>query len=279
MKNFIISVDSAADLPQDFAKENGIEIMPMTVIAERKQFRDGIDISGRGVFDIVEKTGKIPKTSAVSPSEYEEYFSALTANGESVIHLSFCSLLSSTHRNAVIASSQVKNVCVLDTKNLGGGIGLLAIKACEMRDSGIPLDEAVAKLISLIPKTRVSYLLDSVEFLRLGGRCSAATALGAGLFSIRPCAGMVDGKIEILAKYKGKSDAARRKYIDDILAKYPSADRFAAFIYHSGVDGDMLEYAAEKLRNAGFGKIITAENGSIISLHSAPKAFGIHIMA
>ena len=253
--------------------------MPMTVIAERKQFRDGIDISGRGVFDIVEKTGKIPKTSAVSPSEYEEYFSALTANGESVIHLSFCSLLSSTHRNAVIASSQVKNVCVLDTKNLGGGIGLLAIKACEMRDSGIPLDEAVAKLISLIPKTRVSYLLDSVEFLRLGGRCSAATALCAGLFSIRPCAGMVDGKIEILAKYKGKSDAASRKYIDDILAKYPSADRFAAFIYHSGVDGNLLEYAAEKLRNAGFGKIITAENGSIISLHSAPKAFGIHIMA
>lgn len=279
MKKFIISVDSAADLPQDFAKENGIAIMPMYVIAERKQFRDGVDIDGKGVFESVEKTGKIPKTSAVSPSEYAEYFSFLTRNGESVIHLSFCSLLSSTHRNAVIASAQVKNVSVVDTMNLGGGIGLLAIKACEMRDKGASVKETVDTIVSLIPKTRVSYLLNSVEFLRLGGRCSAASALGAGLFSIRPCAGMVNGKIEILAKYKGKADAVRKKYIDDVIEKYPSADKSAAFVYHSGVDENLLNYAAKKLRNAGFEKIITAENGSIISLHSAPKAFGVHIIA
>lgn len=253
--------------------------MPMHVIAERKQFRDGIDIDGKGVFESVEKTGKIPKTSAVSPSEYKEYFSSLTRNGESVIHLSFCSLLSSTHRNAVIASGEIKNVSVIDTMNLGGGIGLPAIKACEMRDNGASVGEAVDAVVSLIPKTRVSYLLDSVEFLRLGGRCSAASALGAGLFSIRPCAGMVNGKIEILAKYKGKSDAVRRKYVDDIIKKYPSADKSAAFIYHSGVDENTLGYAAEKLREAGFKRIITAENGSIISLHSAPKAFGIHLLA
>ncbi len=279
MKNIIISVDSAADLPQNFAKENGIEIMPMYVIAERNQFRDGIDIDGKGVFGFVEKTGKIPKTSAVSPSEYAEYFSSLTPNGESVIHLSFCSLLSSTHRNAVIASGQIQNVSVIDTMNLGGGIGLLALKGCEMRDNGMSVREIVDKLVSLIPKIRVSYLLDSVEFLRLGGRCSAASALGAGLFSIRPCAGMVNGKIEILAKYKGKSDTVRKKYIDDIIEKYPSADKSAAFIYHSGVDEKFLGYAEAKLRNAGFKRIITAENGSIISLHSAPKAFGIHVLA
>ncbi len=279
MEKIIISVDSAADLPQDFAKENGISVMPMYVIAERKQFRDGIDINGKGVFDIVEKTGRIPKTSAVSPSEYAEYFSALTGNGESVIHLSFCSLLSSTHRNAVIASGQMQNVTVIDTMNLGGGIGLLAIKACEMRKNGASVKEIIDKLVSLVPKTRVSYLLDSVEFLRLGGRCSAASALGAGLFSIRPCAGMVDGKIEILAKYKGKSDAARQKYIGDIIEKYPSADKSIAFIYHSGVSESLLNLAAKELRNAGFERIITAENGSIISLHSAPKAFGIHVIS
>lgn len=252
--------------------------MPMYVIAERKTFRDGVDIDGKGVFESVEKTGKIPKTSAVSPSEYKEYFSSLTQSGESVIHLSFCSLLSSTHRNAVLASGEVKNVSVIDTLNLGGGIGLLAIKACEMRESGASVSETVDAVVSLIPKTRVSYLLDSVEFLRLGGRCSAASALGAGLFSIRPCAGMVNGKIEILEKYKGKSDTVRRKYVDDVIGKYPSADKSAAFIYHSGVDGNMLGYAEKKLRDAGFKKIITAENGSIISLHSAPKAFGIHII-
>ncbi len=279
MKKIVISVDSAADLPQDFAKENSIEIMPMYVIAERKEFRDGISIDGNGVFEFVDKTGRIPKTSAVSPSEYESYFSALTQNGASVIHLSFCSMLSSTHRNAVIASAKVQNVSVIDTMNLGGGIGLLALKACEMRDRDLSVREIVDTVVSLIPKTRVSYLLNSVDFLRLGGRCSAASALGAELFSIRPCAGMVNGKIEILAKYKGKSDSARRKYIDDIIGRYPSADKSAAFIFHSGVDENMLGYARNRLENAGFKRIITAENGSIISLHSAPKAFGIHILA
>lgn len=253
--------------------------MPMHVIAERKQYLDGIDIDGKRIFEFVEKTGKIPKTSAVSPSEYAEYFSSLTQNGEAVIHLSFCSLLSSTHRNAVLASAQVQNVSVIDTMNLGGGIGLLALKGCEMRDRGSSVKEIVDNLVSLIPKAKVSYLLNSVEFLRLGGRCSAASALGAGLFSIRPCAGMVNGKIEILAKYKGKSDAVRRKYIDDIIEKYPSANKSAAFIYHSGVDEKLLVYAENRLRNEGFEKIIIAENGSIISLHSAPKAFGIHILA
>lgn len=279
MKKIIISVDSAADLPKNFAEENGIEIMPMYVIADRKEFRDGIDIDGKGIFEYVEKTGRIPKTSAVSPNEYAEYFSALTSGGAEVIHFSFCSLLSSTHRNAVIAANQLDGVHVIDTKNLGGGIGLLALKGCSMRDKGISAEVICAEAEKLIPKTRVSYLLESVEFLRLGGRCSAVSALGANLFSIRPCAGMVDGKIEILEKFKGKSDAARVKYTENILEKYPYADKSAAFIYHSGIGESELGYAAEKLRNAGFEKIITAENGSIISIHSAPRAFGIHIIA
>ncbi|MBR2869404.1 MAG: DegV family protein [Clostridia bacterium] len=279
MKKIIISVDSAADLPKNFAGENGIEIMPMYVIADRKELRDGIDINGKGVFEYVEKTGKIPKTSAVSPNEYAEYFSAFTSDGADVIHLSFCSLLSSTHRNAVIAANQFNGVHVIDTKNLGGGIGLLALKSCAMRDKGLSADDICAETEKLIPKTRVSYLLESVEFLRLGGRCSAVSALGANLFSIRPCAGMVDGRIEILEKFKGKSDAARVKYTESILEKFPSADKSAAFIYHSGISKTELDFAAEKLRNAGFEKIITAENGSIISIHSAPRAFGIHIIA
>ncbi len=278
MKKIIISVDSAADLPQDFAKEHGIEIMPMYVIADRKAMRDGIDINGKWIFDYVERTGIIPKTSAVSPSEYLDFFAPFVRSGAAVIHLSFCGELSSTHRNAVLASARAGDVFVLDTKNLGGGIGLLAIKACEMRDNGLSAEEIYTELKALIPKVRVSYLLDSVEFLRLGGRCSSLSALGASLFSIRPCAGMVDGKIEILEKFKGKSKASRELYTERLIEKYPCADKSAVFIYHSGIDGEELESAAKKLRKAGFRKIITAENGSIISLHSAPHAFGIHFM-
>lgn len=279
MKKVIISVDSAADLPQEFAKENGIEIMPMLVVADGKTYRDGIDINGKRIFEYVEKTGVIPKTSAVSPGEYMDFFEPFIKDEAAVIHLSFCGALSSTYRNAVIASARMGDVFVLDTKNLGGGISLLALKACEMRDNGMAAEEIYSELKALIPKTKVSYLLDSVEFLRLGGRCSALSALGASLFSIKPCAGMVDGKIEILSKYKGKTKEVRTQYVNDLIAKHPYADKSAVFIYHSGVDGEELEATAKTLREAGFKQIITAENGSIISLHSAPNALGVHFMA
>ncbi len=279
MKKVIISVDSAADLPQEFAKENGIEIMPMLVVADGKTYRDGVDINGKRIFEYVEKTGIIPKTSAVSPGEYMDFFEPFIKDGAAVVHLSFCGALSSTYRNAVIASARMGDIFVLDTKNLGGGIALLALKACEMRDSGTAAEEIYSELKALIPKTKVSYLLDSVEFLRLGGRCSALSALGASLFSIKPCAGMVDGKIEILSKYKGKTKDVRIQYVNDLIAQYPYADKSAVFIYHSGVDGEELESTAKTLREAGFKQIITAENGSIISLHSAPKSLGVHFMA
>lgn len=279
MKKVIISVDSAADLPQDFAQENGIAVMPMLVVADGKIYRDGIDMTGKRVFEYVEETGVIPKTSAVSPGEYMDFFAPFVRDGAAVVHLSFCGALSSTHRNAVIASARMGDVFVLDTKNLGGGIGLLALKGCEMRDKGMPAEEIYTALKALVPQARVSYLLNSVEFLRLGGRCSALSALGASLFSIRPCAGMVDGKIEILSKYKGKSKDAREQYVSDLIAKYPYADKSAAFIYHSGVDGKTLDNTAKILRQAGFGQIITAENGSIISLHSAPQSLGVHFLA
>ncbi len=279
MKNVVISVDSAADLPQDFAKENGIEIMPMLVVTNGTVRRDGVDISGKDVFEYVEKTGVIPKTSAVSPGEYMDFFAPFIESGAAVVHLSFCGALSSTHRNAVIASARMGDVLVLDTKNLGGGIALLALKGCEMRDKGMPAEEIYSELKALVPKAHVSYLLDSVDFLHLGGRCSALSALGASLFSIKPCAGMVDGKIEILSKYKGKSKEAREKYVSDLIADHPYADKTAAFLCHSGVDGNELEATAEKLRKAGFRKIITAENGSIISLHSAPNAMGVHFLS
>ena len=253
--------------------------MPMLVVADGKVCRDGIDISGKKIFEYVEKTGVIPKTSAVSPGEYMAFFEPFVKNGAAVVHLSFCGALSSTHRNAVIASARMGDVFVLDTKNLGGGIGLLALKGCEMRDRGLPAEEIYTALKALVPKARVSYLLNSVEFLRLGGRCSALSALGASLFSIKPCAGMVEGKIEILSKYKGKTKIAREQYVCDLITKYPYADKSAAFIYHSGVDSYTLESTAKILRQAGFGNIITAENGSIISLHSAPEALGVHFLA
>lgn len=278
MENVVITVDSAADLPNDIADKYGIEIMPMNVIIDGTERKDGVDITAAELFDYVENTGKIPKTSAVPPAEYTEFFERFTKEGKAVVHLSFCSELSSTCRNAKMASGSMKNVYVIDTHNLAGGISLLAIKGCGMRDNGFSAEEISRKITDLIPDAKVSYILDSIEFLHRSGRCSAAKAFGANLFSVKPCAAMVDGKIEVIKKYIGKSKAIRMQYANEQLENTNKIDFSTAFIYHSGVDKSELSEIENLLKNKGFEQVITAYTGCMISLHSGRKAVGIHFL-
>ncbi len=279
MKKVMITADSAADIPNGIAKKYGIKIMPMYVVIGGEERRDSVDITAPEIFDYVDKTGEIPKTSAVSPGEYIDFFSELIKDGYSVVHLSFCSDLSSTCRNAKIASARFGDVYVLDTRNLAGGMALLALKGCEMRDRGASAEEIYSKLSSLIPHTKVSYLLDSIDFLRRSGRCSAAAAFSANLLSIKPCAAMVDGKIDVIKKYRGKTQAVRLQYASEQLKSHKNIDFDYALIYHSGVDEAELSVIEETVKNAGFSNVITAYTGCMISLHSGRGALGIHFIA
>lgn len=279
MKQVVITADSAADLPKEIAEKYDIKIMPMCVIFGGRPMKDGPEITAGEIFEYVKETGEIPKTSAVSPGEYIDFFTPFIEAGKAVVHLSFCSELSSTFRNARLASSSLHDVYPLDTRSLAGGISLLALKGCEMRDQGMGAEEIYSRLSALISKTRVSYLLDSIDFLRRSGRCSAAAAWGANLLSIKPCAAMVDGKIDVIKKYRGKIQAVRLQYASEQLKKYQNIDFSTAFIYHSGVDSAELAAVEEMAQNAGFKQVITAFTGCMISLHSAPGALGIHFIA
>ncbi len=277
MKKVVITADSATDLPKEIAEKYDIKIIPMYVVMNGKAMKDGEDITAREIFDFVEKTGEIPKTSSVSPGEYLDFFTPFLNEGKAVIHLSFCSELSSTYRNARIASSSLADVYPLDTRNLAGGMALLALKACKMRDSEMSAEEIYSRLSALVPKSRVSYLLNSIDFLRRSGRCSAAAAWGANLLSIKPCAAMVNGKIDVIKKYRGKIQAVRLQYASEQLENN-NIDYSAAFIYHSGIDRAELAAIEDMARNAGFKQVITAFTGCMISLHSASGALGIHYL-
>ncbi len=279
MKNVVITADSAADIPREIAEKYGIKIMPMCVIVDGKSLQDGVNITASQIFDYVDSTGEIPKTSAISPGEYMDFFAPFIKEGKSVVHLSFCSTLSSTYRNARMVSARLGDVYPLDTKNLGGGIALLAIKGCEMRDKGMSAEEIYGELSSLMYKTRVSYLLDSIDFLRKSGRCSSAAAFGANLLSIKPCAAMIDGKIEVIKKYRGKGKAVRLQYASEQLEKYKNIDFSTAFIYHAGVDKSELSEIEGLLKAVGFRQVITAYEGCMIGLHSGRGALGIHFIA
>ena len=278
MNKVVITVDSAADISSEFAEKHGIKVVPMCVVFKGKPMQDGVNITASEIFDYIEKTDEIPKTTAVPPGEYFDFFSNYVKEGFDVVHLSFCSELSSTFRNARIASSRMRGVYTLDTRSLGGGLSLLALKGCEMRDSGNSAEEIYSALSALVPKTRVSYVLDSIDFLRRSGRCSSAAAFGANIFSVKPCAAMVDGKIEVIKKYRGKSKAVRLQYASEQLQLYKNIDFSTAFIYHSGVSCDELKSVEEMLKCSGFQTVITAFTGCMISLHSGRNALGIHFL-
>lgn len=279
MKKVVITVDSAADLPKNIAEEYGIEIMPMHVVINDKEKNDGVDVNAAELFDYVEKSGKIPQTSAVSPGEYTDFFEKFTKENKAVVHFSFCSTLSSTCRNARMAAECFDDVFVVDTFNLGGGIALLALRACEMRDNGLRAEEIFSKLSYETDKVNVSYLLDSIDFLRRSGRCSAAAAIGANLLGIKPCAAMVGGKIEVIKKYRGKAKAVRLQYTNEQLEKTENIDFSTVFVYHSGVDDSELREIENLLKSAGFKRVITAFTGCMISLHSGRNALGIHFIS
>lgn len=279
MKNVVITVDSAADLPKEIAEKYDIKTMPMYVVMQGKALRDGVDVTAPEIFDYVDRTGEIPKTSAVSPGEYSDFFEQFLKSGKAVVHLAFCANLSSTCRNAQMAASMLENVFVIDTRNLAGGIGLLAIKGCEMRDSGKRAQEIFSELTALIPRAKVSYLLDSIDFLRRSGRCSAAAAFGANLLSIKPCAAMVNGKIEVIKKYRGKAKSARLQYANERIEIHKNIDFSTAFIYHSGVDKCELSAVEDMLKKVGFEQVVTAFTGCMISLHSGRGALGVHFLA
>lgn len=278
MKKVVITADSAADIPIEVAEKYGIEIMPMHVVIGGKEKNDGVDITAAEIFDYVEKTGEIPKTSAVSPGEYIDFFSKFVSEGKAVVHLSFCSELSSTFRNARIASARLNDVYPLDTRSLAGGIALLALKGCEMRDKGMYAEEIYTRLSSLVTKTKVSYVLDDINYLRRSGRCSAAAAFGANLLLVKPCAAMVDGKIDVIKKYRGKTKVVRLQYADEQLKTHKNIDFSTAFLYHSGADEAELSIIAGMLEKAGFERVITAFTGCMISLHSGRNALGIHFL-
>ncbi len=278
MKKVAITVDSAADIPPETAAEFGISVVPMCVVFEGKPMQDGVNINAPEIFDFAERTGQIPKTTAVPPGEYLDFFARFVKDGFDVVHLSFCSELSSTFRNAKIASSRMNGVYVLDTRSLGGGIALPALKGCRMRDKGMSAEEIYSALSEIVKKAKVSYLLDSIDFLRRSGRCSAAAAFGANLLSVKPCAAMIDGKIDVLKKYRGKSKAVRLQYASEQLETNRNIDLSAAFIYHSGVSSRELMTVEEMLKNAGFERVITAFTGCMISLHSGRNALGVHFL-
>ena len=278
-QQIIISGDSTCDLNRELVSRYGIRILPMGVSLGDQLYRDGVDITPDDLYAHHEKTGQLPKTSAINVADNIAHFEALTKDGSAVIHFTLSASMSSTYNNACIAAQEFENVYVIDTKNLSTGGGLLVIAAAEMAQSGMHVKEIVEKISELVEQVDASFVVDNLEYLAKGGRCSAAAAFGANLLQLKPCIYVKDGAMNVGKKYRGKFEKTLLAYVADRLADADDICLDRVFVTHSGCDSALVESIADAVRNTlPFREVFIARAGCTISSHCGPNTLGVLFM-
>lgn len=278
----IITADSPCDLPDDIIEEKEIVITPLSILLDDKSYLDRVEINADDIYDFVEKTGNLPKTAAVPPAQYAELFKSLTDDGCSVVHIGLSSGISSSYQNACIAASEFDNVYCVDSKSLCTAMGLLVLKACDLKDKGFEAKKIANRLNALVPKIQTTFVLDSLEYLHKGGRCSGVARFGANVLGLKPSIAVntENGRLDVAKKYRGKIEAVYKQYINDCLAGASKADPARLVIAHSGgVSNEILAFAKGVAEGKGiFKEIIVARAGCTISSHCGPKTLAVFYM-
>ena len=271
-----ITSDSTCDL-NHLVEERNIGILPLQVNLDAKSYHDGVDITPQDIFDFVARTNILPKTSAPSIADYEEFFAEQLKSYDEVIHFNISSKSSGSHNMAKqAAESFAGKVRVIDSKALSTGQGLLVLKACDMRDEGKSAAEIEAAIDELKTRVNTSFVPDSLDYLHKGGRVSGMIKVVAGMFKIHPLIYMDDGQLVPGKKYKGRMDILLKQYVQDLKEMYPDYDKSRCFITHSSADKNVVDVAKEKVKELfEFDEIIETVAGSIITSHCGKGTLGV----
>lgn len=276
-KPVIITSDSTCDLTPELLERFQIHVIPLTILLGEESFPDGAEFTAADLYRRFRHDGTLPKTSAPSVSQYEEFFSELLAGGDEIVHLTISSELSSSCQNAHVAAAELGGVYVVDSRMLSNGVGLLAIEAAECRDRGMAAEEIAACLRELTGRVDTSFVLNALDFMRKSGRCSGVAAIGANLLHIKPALAMKDGKLQIYKKYRGHSmtEVYRQYIIERLEGKRPRRDH--VFLIDSGeVDEAVLrELEQLVLSLTGAKELHRAVAGCTISSHCGPATVGL----
>ncbi len=276
MKKVIISTDSPADLPAALVEKYSVAICPLHIILNGEDKLDGVNITPDDLLDNYKQNKTLPSTSAIPVGEYTDKFAKLTADGSSVVHISLSSGVSSSHRNAVIAAEDFENVYVVDSMLLTTAMSVLVIKAAHMAESGMEAPEIVKELEVLRDNVDISFVLDNLEFLAKGGRCSAVAALGANILGIRPSLEMRDSKLGVCKKYRGKIDKVQLQYMNERIESMGETDREIAFLTYSSMEDEQLSVLKNAVEATGkFDEVYVARAGCTITAHCGPNCVGI----
>ncbi len=281
MSNLVITTDSPSDVVPEKAKEYGIGISPLHVNLDGKDYKDG-EITNEFILQTYQEKKVLPNTSAVSIAEYLDFFGAYLAEGKTVIHIAFSSGCSCTYQNACLAAEELKGkgtVHVIDSKALSVGTAIVCYKAARKLAEGMEEQELLSYIKELLPKSDKTFIITSLEFLKHGGRCSALEAFGANLLKLKPCIDMVDGKMEVIKKFRGANEKAYSAYLADRIAEAGDYDTSLACITSVLVPEEQIAKLTKELKETyHFEEVIISQCGCVIAAHGGKGALAISFL-
>ena len=274
-----ITTDSTVDTTKEHLEELGIGYIPLIVNLGEKECFDTVNVSNKDIIDYVNTTKKLPKTAARSSEDLKEFFLSFLNDGyDKIIHVSIGEELSCTYNNAVNAAKEIgeNKVAVISSRVLSTGTLLLAMCAKELVDKGESFDNVVKTVTQRAYNAQVSFIVETIDYLHKGGRCSTMKALGANLLKLRPKLQLVDGKIISNGIYRGKMNVLLKKYIDDTLATYNNPDPAMCFITHADADMEVVKEVVEYVKSKNiFKEVRETRANSTIFCHCGKGTLGI----
>ena len=271
-----ITSDSTCDLSQELIKKYDIGLLPLVVVKGGQAFHDGVTITPDEIFAHVAAGGDLCSTTALNMDDYCQYFSQFADQYDGIVHINIGAGFSSCHQNARLAAEEFSNVVVIDSANLSTGQGLVVLKACELAQTCSSLQEIEEKLNAFTPKVEASFLLDRLDYMVKGGRCSAAAALGANLLNLKPCIEVKDGKMGVVKKYRGNYSRCLASYVKDRLHSRDDLQHDTLFVTRTPVTEECLNAVKDAVGEyADFENIYWTTAGCTVSCHCGPGTLGV----
>ena len=275
-KKVIIASDSTCDLGPELISRYDIKILPLSVNLGSRIYTDGVDIDPDMIYRHYEEQHELPKTAAPNVLDFETLYQKYTSQGYAVVMFTISSTMSSTYNNARLAALDFEDVYAVDTCNLSTGGGLLVLHAAEMAAAGKSAAEIAEECRALTQKVDASFVIDNLEFLHKGGRCSAVAAFGANLLQLKPCIAVSEGKMGVTKKYRGKFAMVLQKYIADRIGDGSGIRKNRIFVTHAGCDDEIVQQCVAQVQAMGiFDEVLVTRAGCTVSAHCGRNTLGV----
>lgn len=279
MGKVIISADSTCDIGPELQKRYNVQLLNWRILLDDREYLDNVNITPDDLYRAWRERGVLPKSTGATCEEYKNHFQPLIDQGYEVVHIGLGSGISCSYQNAVQAAKETGHVITIDSQNLSTGFGLLVVEAAELAEKGCSAAEIRERIEELRPRSHASFLLDTLEFMKEGGRCSALAAFGASILQLKPCIEVdnSDGsRMHVGKKYRGKMEQCLLQYVHNKLDGRTDLDLRRVFVTHSGSpESDIRAVCREVSRCANFEQIFVTRANCTISTHCGPRTLGV----